>query len=335
MAKQNEGEYWLGFDLGGTKMLGAIFDAEFKPVVRVRKKTKAFLGQKAGVERICEVINEALEEANLKTSQIAGIGIGVPGPLDLNRGVVLETPNLGWKNLPLQASLEKEFKCSAVILNDVDAGVYGEYRFGSAKDARCVIGVFPGTGIGGGCVYEGTILRGKTSSCMEIGHMLVAPDGPLCGCGRYGCLEAVASRLAVSAAAAQAAHRGDAPHLMKEAGADLMKIRSGALADSVKNGDKVVEQLLRDAGRHMGLAVASLVNLLAPDVVVLGGGMVEEMPKLFVEEVKKAAKNRVMPSYENSFEVVAAALGDDSAAMGAAAWVQKAVLAGASPPLFN
>ncbi len=184
-----------------------------------------------------------------KRGDLRGIGLGSAGPLDLDEGIILDAPNLGWKDVKIKSILEKEFGCPAVVLNDVDAGVYGEYRFGAARSSRCAVGVFPGTGIGGGCVYDGKILRGKTNSCMEIGHIQVVPDGPRCGCGLQGCLEAVASRLAISAAAAQAAYRGQAPHLLDIAGTSLDEIRSGALADAIAAGDTVVESIVRTGGR--------------------------------------------------------------------------------------
>ena len=134
-------------------------------------------------------------------------------------------------------SVEQALGCPVVLLNDVDAGVYAEYCRGSARSSRCTLGVFPGTGIGGGCVYEGQILRGAVSSCMEIGHVQMLPDGPLCGCGQNGCLEALASRLAISAAAAQAAYRGQAPNLRRLAGTKLSNIRSGVLAKAIRAGD--------------------------------------------------------------------------------------------------
>ncbi len=314
--------FLLGFDLGGTKMLAAVFDDKFNTVARNRKKTKAHEGAKACLARIVVTIEEALEEAGLSAKKLGCIGVGLPGPIDLKRGVMLQTPNMGWPETPLKETLESAFGCAVVMVNDVDAGVYGEYRLGAAKAARCVVGVFPGTGIGGGCVYKGEILQGKTTSCMEIGHLPVLPDGPLCGCGRRGCLEAVASRLAISAAAAAAAHRGDAPRLLDKAGTDLADIRSGALAASIAGGDKVVEDIVRQAARWLGVGVAGAVNLLAPDVVVLGGGLVEAIPELYLEEVGKAARAHVMPSLERSFKIVAAKLGDDAVATGAATWAQ-------------
>src|SRR5207253_863762 len=157
--------------------------------------------------------------------------------VDLERGVVVEAANLGWRNVAIRDALEKEFKCPVVVLNDVDAGVYGEYRFGAGKGLRCVIGVFPGTGIGGGCVYEGKVLRGKSVSCFEIGHIQINANGIPCGCGRIGCLETEASRLAIATAAAAAAFRGEAPHLFAMAGTDVSLIRSGVLAEAIQAGD--------------------------------------------------------------------------------------------------
>jgi len=185
-----------------------------------------------------------------------------------------------------------------------------------------VLGVFPGTGIGGGCVYEGQIIHGSGSSCMEIGHVEVTPNGNFCGCGRRGCLETEASRLAISAEVAKAAYRGEAPALMELAGTDLREIRSGVLAKSIAAGDKVVEEILRKAALQIGVAVANVVHLICPDTVVLGGGLVEAMPDLFVKNVTRAARARVMPAYVDAFHVVAAELGDYATVLGAAAWVR-------------
>ena len=322
MSESDEKKYWVGFDLGGTKMLSKVFDEKFQALGKDRTKTKGHEGKEAGLARISKTIRKALEEAEVDATQLAGIGVGCPGPLDLDKGVIRDAPNLGWKDVQLKKHLEKEFGCGAFIMNDVDAGVYGEYRFGAAKGTRTAVGVFPGTGIGGGCVYEGKILRGKNTSCMEIGHVQVAPEGPLCGCGRRGCLEAVASRLVIASRSAAAAYCGQAPYLLEKVGTDVSNIRSGAIAASIAAGDKTVETIVREAARHIGRAVAGVVHLLAPDVVILGGGLVEAMTELFVKEVSWAAEKRVLPSYIETFEVVAAELGDDAGVMGAAAWAQ-------------
>lgn len=323
MSESEKPEYWLGMDLGGTKMLATVFDAEFRPISRKRKKTKGHNGAKAVVERMVETAQDALSEVQIETSQLGGVGIGVPGPVDEERGVVLEAANLGWKKMKLAEAIEDELDCPVVVLNDVDAGTYGEYRFGAAKSARTAIGVFPGTGIGGGCVYNGEILRGRGKTCMEIGHVQVVPGGRFCGCGLRGCLETEASRLAVSADAAMAAFRGEAPHLLAIAGTDLTLIRSSVLAKAIEGGDEIINQIVRRAANRIGVAVATVIHLLAPDVVVLGGGMVEAMPELFVGTVLDAANKHVMPSFRDTFKVVAAKLGDDAVVLGAAGWTAR------------
>ncbi len=324
MKDSSERRYRIGFDLGGTKMLCILFDEKFKPVARKRKRTKGHDGAQLGVSRILDTIKQTLEAGEIQPKQLAGIGFGCPSPIDMEDGVILEAVNLGWDNVPMRAQLEEHFGCPAAVLNDVDAGVYAEHRFGAGVDAHCVLGIFPGTGIGGGCVYDGRIVSGRHRSCMEVGHIQVEPDGERCGCGRYGCLETVASRLSISAAAAQAAYRGEAPHLMKEVGTDISEIRSGALAASVENGDEVVEEILKRAANRLGVAIANMVHILAPDVVVLGGGLVEAMPDLMVKGARNSARDRVMSPFRDSFEVVASKLGDDASVLGAAAWIEKA-----------
>ncbi len=321
---------WVGFDLGGTKMMAAAFDGDFKVLGRKRRKTKGNEGSKAGMERIINTIRDALEEAKMPAGSVAGIGIGAPGNIDLDRGVILDSANLGWRHVHVRDILEKEFSCPVVMLNDVDAGVYGEYRFGAGKGARCVIGVFPGTGIGGGCVYEGQIIRGRTLSCFEIGHIQVTQHGLPCGCGRNGCLETEASRLAIAAQAATAAFRGEAPHLLAAAGTDLSAIRSGVLAEAIKAGDTAIEKIIQRAAMFIGDAVGNVVNLLAPDIVVLGGGLIEAMPDLMVKTIEESARKRTAQAFAKSFKVVAAKLGDDAVARGAGAWISRTVMAASS-----
>jgi len=316
---------WIGFDLGGTKMNLMLFDGSFGVRGRRRKKSRGSEGVESGLDRIISNIAKLMEESGALKENLGGIGIGCPGPLNLEEGIILESPNLGWKNVALKQELEKEFGCPTFVCNDVDAGLYGEYRFGAAKGARTAIGVFPGTGIGGAMVYEGQIFRGKTGSCLEIGHVPVMADGPFCGCGRRGCLETVSSRLAMSAEIAKAAYRGQAPNILRVAGTDLANIRSGTIKEAIEAGDVIVDAIIREGARQLGLVLAGTVNLLAPDMIILGGGLVEALPKLFLEEVGKAVAARVMPSYLNSYELKVASLGDDSGAMGAAAWARHCV----------
>jgi len=176
----------VGFDLGGTKMMAVVYDRKWRDCGRNRRKTNAEIGMKAGLDRIAETIDKALDDAGMAPDQLDAIGIGVPGPLDPERGVVYDLPNMGWKDVPVKAALEKRFGCPVAVLNDVDAGTYGEYCFGAGQGKRCVLGVFPGTGIGGGCVYDGAVLRGQAITAMEVGHVCVLPEGALCGCGAHG-----------------------------------------------------------------------------------------------------------------------------------------------------
>lgn len=309
----------IGFDLGGTKMLAAVYDKKFNLLGKKRKKTRGHEGAAAGLERIFSAIDEALTEAKIEAKQLAGIGCGIPGPLDLDKGLILEAPNLGWKNVKIRQALSDRYKCPVALLNDVDAGTFGEYRFGAGKGGRCVLGIFPGTGIGGACVYDGRLIVGRDKSCMEIGHLEVVRNGRLCGCGKRGCLETMASRLAIAAECAMAAYRGEAPVLLELAGTDLAKIRSGVLAEAIARGDKVVESIVRAAAARIGMAIGNVANLLAPDIAVLGGGLVEAMPGLFVEEAANALSATAMKPFAKDLKVKVAELGDYAGAMGAAA----------------
>ena len=325
MAKRGK-NVWVGFDLGGTKMMATVYDGAFRPLVSAKAKTPVSAGAKVVLERIRETIADALKEAKVPAGRLSGIGVGCPGVLDLDQGIILEAPNLGWKRVPLRTLLARWFRCRVVLVNDVDAGTYGEWRFGAGQGARTLVGVFPGTGIGGGCVYEGKLLRGKTGSAMEIGHLPIREHGRLCGCGKRGCLEALAGRLAISAEVAQAAFRGEAPYVAANGGTDLKKLKSGLLAKAIKAGDAAVERIVRDAMRLMGRAIGGVVNLLAPDVVVLGGGLVEAIPRLALDEVRLGLKETAMDSLAKQVKVLEAELGDDATTMGAAALAAAEIL---------
>ncbi len=316
---------WVGFDLGGTKMMATVYDSTFKLLGKSRKRTKGFDGLENGLVRVTETLTEALAKANVEADQLAGIGIGSPGPLDLKRGVLLDLPNLGWSNVPIKKYLERTLGCPAVVLNDVDAGTYGEARFGAGRKARTVLGVFPGTGVGAGCVYDGRILTGNGRSILELGHCCVNPGGVLCGCGNRGCLETVASRLAIASAAAAAAYRGEAPRLMELAGMDIARIRSGVLAEAIAAGDHSVETIVTDAAAWLGVGISFAVNLLLPDVVVLGGGLVEAMPELYLKAVTQSAMEHCMPPFRGAFRIATAKLADYATAKGAAAWAQQSL----------
>jgi glucokinase len=317
--------YWIGFDLGGTKMLCLVLDSEFQVVARGRKKTKGMFGAEAGMARIAGLIEETLVGAGISKEQIAGIGIGCPGPVDWKRGVVTVAVNLGWHNVPIGDYLAQRFNCRVEVLNDVDAGVYGEYRMGAAKGAYSALGIFPGTGIGGGCVYDGKILRGRKLTVMEIGHIKISSSDRSSGVPMRGTLEAEASRLNIAAECVKLVYRGEAPELSKLTGTNLTEIRSKSIASAIRNGDKAVEEVVRQAARYVGYAIVNMIYLIGPDVIVLGGGLVEALPDVYLDEIEKATRELVMSCYVDSFTIKPAELGDDAGAVGAAAYVADAL----------
>ena len=323
MTDESQKEHWIGFDLGGTKMLANVFDKDFNRLSRERKKTKGFEGKDAVVSRIISTIRGTLKEAKIDASQIAGIGIGCPGPIDTASGSVVEAPNLGWENVPIKKILEDEFKMPVVVCNDVDAGVYGEYTFGAGEEANCLVGIFPGTGVGGGCVIDGKILQGRMRSCMEIGHIPITFGTMADGAGNVGTVEAVASRLSISAQLAQASYRGQAKHLNQRAGTELSEIRSSAIAESVAKDKGRPREIVENAAENLSLAIVTIIHLLSPDMIVLGGGLVEAMPELFLEVTRKSTSKRVLQSFEGTYKIKVASLGDDAAVKGAAAWAKQ------------
>jgi glucokinase len=328
-------KHWIGFDLGGTKMQCSLFDAQLKVVDSRRKRTRSEQGVSDNLGRIENTITKLLEDNQIELGQLAGIGIGCPGPVewqngDWRSGVVRVAVNLGWDNVPIGKLLSDKFGCPTAVLNDVDAGVYGEYFDGAAKGARTAVGIFPGTGIGGGCVYDGQILRGKLLSCMEIGHIKICSSPRMGASGMTGTLETEASRLAISGELAKLAYRGEAPSLFKAAGTELSEIRSKTIAEAIDKGDVQVERIVEEACEIIGQAVANVVLLMCPDCVILGGGLVEAMPERIVKAVSKVAKRSVFECYRDQFEVRAAKLGDDAAAVGVAAWIRQQLAAGAT-----
>lgn len=316
-------KYWIGFDLGGTKMQCTLFDDTLKQVGAKRRRTKGELGAEAGLARIESTIAKVLEEHKLTPSELAGIGIGCPGPVDASKGVVRVAVNLGWENVNVGKFLKSKFDCPVAVLNDVDAGVYGEYSAGAGKGSRSTFGIFPGTGIGGGCVYDGQILSGKAISCMEIGHIKICGSERVGATGMTGTLETEASRLAIAGELAKLAYRGEAPFLQKEIGTELGEIRSKVIAEAIAKDEKAVLRVVEDACELIGYAVANIVLLICPDCIVLGGGLVEAMPDLFVKNVTRVAKKHVFECYRDEFEIRAAKLGDDAGTLGAASWARK------------
>ncbi len=319
---------WLGIDLGGTKTAAMLESDDRQVLARSKMRTEGHEGADSTLERMVAMLGEMCAEAGVDRNELAGVGIGCPGPLDLVGGLVLDSPNLGWGDFPLRERLAEALHCPVLLVNDVDAGVYGEYARGAAKGARCVLGAFPGTGVGGGCVYEGRLLRGRRASALELGHIQVVPNGPLCGCGRRGCLEAVAGRLAIAAQLATAAYRGDAPTIRELAGTDIGMIRSSVIRRAIEAGDTIVEEIVRIAAHNLGRGLASVINILNPDTVVLGGGLVEALPQLYLDEVQAGVAEQAMQAMLEELHICASQLGDDAAMIGVIELVRRDTAAG-------
>jgi len=311
-------KYAVGVDFGATKIMTAALDGKLNVLSRSKSRTRAEKGPKDTARRMAKLVREAASQAGLRMSDIAYVGVGAPGPLDPAEGIIVAAPNLGWRDVPLKKMLEKDLGVPVVLDNDVNMGTYGEYVAGAAVGKKLVVGIFPGTGIGGGIVIDGKVIHGASGAAGEVGHIVVDPAGALCGCGRRGCVETVASRIAIARDVAAAALRGQAPYVMEKIGTNINKMKSSDIADAIKAGEKVVEEIVRYAARMIGLAAADICNTLSPDCIVLGGGLVEAMKDIFVKEVARGIRDFAMPPIAPYVEVVAAKLGDDAVVVGAA-----------------
>lgn len=309
----------VGVDLGGTKILTAIFDSALQKRAQTKKKTNPSDGEDSIIETICETITDALKKADQSPESLSAIGVTVPGVFDRNTGVVFSTPNLPFSDYPLKQKLEMHFPVPVVIENDVNAGTYGEYRAGAAKGFTHVIGVFPGTGIGGGLILDGKLFIGATGNAGEVGHMIINPSGPLCGCGKYGCLEAHASRSAMSRDAVFLANSGAAPETLASVGTDYAKYTSKVYDRACNGGDATVAAIVDRAAWYLGIGIANCVNLLSPEVVVIGGGLVERLGRHYLDRVEHSMREHAMSGISESVRMIAATLGDDAAVYGAAA----------------
>ncbi len=305
----------IGFDLGGTKMLAAVLDG--KNTILGKSKARTGTGDnETMITQIVSVIREAIEDAGNPT--ITALGIAVPGPIDISRGMILEPPNLSLRNAPVAAMLEKELKFPVILENDVNAGLWGEYVAGCAKGKTHVIGLFPGTGIGGGIIVNGALYRGKMGSAGEVGHMIIQRDGPLCGCGNFGCLEAVASKTAIARNLAVLAQNGRSPVLVDAGATDIRQVKSGLIAKALKAGDPGVAQVIDQAATFLGIGMANLVNIFDPELIVLGGGLVEKLGDTYVKTAEAAMRNFAMTGIVQAVEVQQAKLSDYAAVIGAA-----------------
>ncbi|MDI1314333.1 ROK family protein [Prosthecobacter sp.] len=314
--------FWIGFDLGGTKMMASVLDANYNVLGSSRKSTNGSDGAAKGRNKIIKAIHEAIAEAGVDPKGLQGIGIGCPGLVNPDKGILIFAPNLGWTNMALRKLLQNQFKCPITVLNDVDAGTYGEYVLGAGKGARSLLGVFPGTGVGAGFVYNGQLVMGRGISAMELGNLLL--PGTHIGSPVFGTvtLEDLTSRLALASQAGLACYRGQLADLDKKTQGALRNIRSKALASAFRGGENAAIIMFRNSIRYLGMGVATVVNLLAPDRITLGGGLVEELPELYLNLLKEEVEHYAIPELARGIKYSLAKLGGQAVATGAVAWMR-------------
>lgn len=315
--------FWIGFDLGGTKMLACVLDKDYNILATARKATNGSDGQVKGRKKIVSAIQEAITAAGVAPQGLQGIGIGCPGLVNPDKGILINAPNLGWKNMGLAAILKTAFKKPVAVLNDVDAGTFGEYKLGAGKGSRSLLGVFPGTGVGTGFVYDGRLVQGRNVSAMELG-MIYLPGthlgSPLPGAVL---LEDLTSRLALASQAGLACYRGQLPDLDKKTHGNLRDIRSKALSATYLSGQPAAVTMFHNSITYLGMGIAAVVNLLAPDHITLGGGLVEEMPRLYLTELKAQVNRYALPGLTRGIKYSLAKLGGNAVAAGSVAWLRE------------
>jgi glucokinase len=323
VAKLKSVPFWVGFDLGGTKMLACVLDKDYTVLGTARKSTGGSDGQAKGRKKIVSTIQEAIAAAGVDPKGLQGIGIGCPGLVNPDKGILIDAPNLGWKNMGLTNLLKTAFKKPVAILNDVDAGTFGEFKLGAGKGARSLLGVFPGTGLGAGFVYDGKLIMGRTVSAMELG-MIYLP-GTHIGSEQPGAvmLEDLTSRLALASQAGIACYRGQLPELDKKTRGNLRDIRSKALANAFHSGQEAGNVMFQNSIRFLGMGVAAVVNLFAPDQITLGGGLVEEMPTLYLKTLKAEVDRYTLPALAKGIKYSVAKLGGSAVAVGSVAWLRE------------
>src|SRR5215471_7567624 len=326
MPEPGKTEYVVGVDLGGTKILAGIFNTSYDSIGTAKVSTKAQRGVEPVIGRIERCLRDAVDEADLAMKQVAAVGIGAPGAVEFESGTVIFAPNLeGWKDVALKKDLEKHLGVPVFVENDANIAVLGVHVAELKAKPKSVVGIFVGTGIGGGLVVNGELYSGFNHTAGEIGHMVIDVNGPKCGCGNRGCFEALASRTAIFQRIKAGIKDGEKTLLTEMLGDGLEDMRSGDLRKAIRRGDKFVSKIVEQVAEYVGIGVSNLVNVLGPEVVVLGGGVIEALSDEMVGIITKTAKDHAMPGTMKGVEIVASKLGDSAGITGAAVLAKKNV----------
>lgn len=310
-------KYVLGIDLGGTKISTGIVSSSGRIIESVKVSTKAEEGSDAVIGRIKKSVYDVLEKSGMKMDDISGIGIGSPGPLDSRKGIIDNPSNLpGWNKVPLVKIIEEEFNKHTVLENDANAAALGEYIFGSGRGTDNFFYITVSTGIGGGAVTEGKLYIGANSNAAEIGHTVVDINGPLCNCGKKGCLEAYASGTGLAKAAQREVESG-ADTLIKEIAAGE-KINAEHVFMAAERGDKLAQKLIDTMAYYLGIGIANTMMFYNPEKIAIGGGVSNQWDKLYDKMMASAREWSLKPLYD-ACTVVRAELGGNVGLVGAAA----------------
>jgi glucokinase len=291
-------QYIIGVDLGGTNIVAGALTLDGTKHLAMRSiPTNSAAGDEAVAERIVALVEgvflDAISETGATRQDFVGIGVGAPGPLDRERGIVLVAPNLGWKDFPLRDRIHERLRLPTTLDNDANCATFGEWWQGAARGGRNVIGLTIGTGIGGGLIIDGALFHGASDMAGEIGHTTIDLNGRHCKCGNYGCLEAYASGPAIATRAREVLVREESASMMPSmVGGKLDMITAQTVYDAAKSGDQVANEIVRDTARYLGAGIANLLNTFNPDTVVVAGGVTAAGDTLFVPlraEVRRRA----------------------------------------------
>lgn len=320
-----EKKYIVGIDLGGTKVSGAVSDKNGNILYMKTIDTLASEGSDNVMARIIWLINHVLGEHNISKEDVIGIGIASPGPLNSEEGIIIETPNLPFKNFPLKNTIENATGIKTYIDNDANAAALGESLFGAGKGVENLIYITVSTGIGGGIVINKKLYRGKTGNAGELGHMTVEPHGPRCNCGNYGCLEVMASGTAIARVAREKLKHSENLKNENSLLLSFEKISSKEVFECASRGDKLALEVVDYTTNYLGIGIASLINIFDPEMVVIGGG-VSKVGDILFNRLRKIALERSFNIMSSTVKIVPASLGTDAGLVGALAIINSKIV---------
>lgn len=315
---------FIGVDLGGTHVRAAIVDTETGQVSSlIQVATLAREGHDAVMVRMADLVHNVIQAGGEQKENIGGVGIGVPGVLDLERGMVLFLPNLpdNWRNVPLRDRMHELVGLPVYLLNDARAATYGEWVFGAGRGVDTMACFTLGTGVGGGMVIDGRLHLGIGGTAGELGHMSIDMNGPTCGCGNRGCIEVYASGPAIAAAGIKAVVQGLTTRMGAMAGYDLNKINPELVYKAAKDGDVIANSIYENAGIALGVGIANILVAITPRKVVIGGG-VSQAGDLLFNPIRRTIQERVFVMPKDQVQIVPAELGTYAGMIGAAAWAR-------------